>query len=82
MHIGRGELFFYENLILLSESIRKYFVGYYGYKILNDSIELNIGKVDSIPISYLYINKTYSLKLFEKLLNSLHQINSVKLDNK
>jgi len=79
--IGRGELFFYENLELLEDK-QKFFVNYYGYKILNDSIELNIGKVDSIPISYLYINKTYSLKLFEKLLNSLHQIHSIKLDNK
>jgi capsule biosynthesis phosphatase len=79
-HIGKGELFFYENLELLRDG-RKYFVNYYGYKILNDSIELNISKVDGIPISYLYINKTYSLKLFDKLLNSLKEIHSIKLDN-
>jgi len=79
--IGRGELFFYENIELLNETVRKYFVNYYGYKIINDSIELNIGKVDGIPISYLYINKTYSLKLFEKLLFSLKEIHSIKLNN-
>ena len=79
--IGKGELFFYENLSLLGDC-KKYFVNYYGYKILNDSIELNIGKVDGIPISYLYINKTYSLKLFDKLVNSLKEIHSIKLDNK
>ena len=79
--IGKGELFFYENINLLNETMRKYFVNYYGYKILNDSIELNIGKVDGIPISYLYINKTYSLKLFDKLLCSLKEIHNIKLDN-
>jgi capsule biosynthesis phosphatase len=81
-YIGKGELFFYENINLLSETVQKYFVGYYGYKILNESIELNIAKIDGIPISYLYINKTYSLKLFDKLLYSLKEIHSIQLDNK
>jgi thiamine kinase-like enzyme len=39
-------------------------------------------KFNSIPISYLYINKTYNLKLFEELLNKLHSIHQIEFDNK
>lgn len=78
-HIGKGELYFYENLDKLGE-LQKYFVQYNGYT-LNNQIELNLEKINGIPISYLYINKTYSLKLFKKLLESLKEIHSIKLDN-
>jgi capsule biosynthesis phosphatase len=77
--IGKGELFFYENLNLLKEN-KKYFPEYFGYKINND-IQLKIEKINSIPISYLYINNTYSIKLFKNLLEILKNIHSIKLDN-
>lgn len=78
-HIGKGELYFYENISLL-ETKQKYFVKYGGYT-LNNHIELNLEKINGIPISYLYINQTYSLKLFKKLLDSLKEIHQIKLDN-
>ena len=78
-HIGRGELYFYENIGKLGE-LQKYFVQYSGYT-LNNQIELNLEKINGIPISYLYINQTYSLKLFKKLLESLKEIHEIKLDN-
>ena len=77
--IGKGELYFYENLYRLEE-LQKYFVQYSGYT-LNNQLELNLEKINGIPISYLYINKTYSLKLFKELLESLKDIHSIKLDN-
>jgi len=77
--IGRGELYFYENLHLLGD-LQKYFVKYNGYT-LNNHIELNLEKINGIPISYLYINQTYSIKLFKKLLESLKEIHEIKLDN-
>jgi capsule biosynthesis phosphatase len=83
-NIGRGELFFYENLkgIKDLENIRELFVSYYGYNMSSiDSIDLNLEKINGIPVSYLYINKTYSLKLFKQLLNNLKEIHSIKLDN-
>jgi capsule biosynthesis phosphatase len=78
-HIGRGELYFYENLGKLGD-LQKYFVQYSGYT-LNNQIELNLEKINGIPISYLYINQTYSIKLFKKLLESLKEIHEIKLDN-
>ena len=79
LEIGKGELFYYENMKCLNECI-KYFVKYYGYKI-NSNIELKLEKINGIPISYLYINNTYSLKLFDKLLKSLQEIHSICNDN-
>ncbi len=79
--IGKGELYFYENLELLGEC-NKYFVKYFGY-IINDysRMEIKMEKINGIPLSYLYINETYSIKLFEKLLNSLKEIHSIKKNN-
>ena len=77
--IGKGELYFYENMGKLGE-LQKYFVKYSGYT-LNNHIELNLEKINGIPVSYLYINQTYSLKLFKKLLDSLKEIHQIKLDN-
>ena len=79
LEIGKGELFYYENMKFLKECT-KYFVTYYGYKI-NSQIELKLEKINGIPISYLYINNTYSLTLFEKLLKSLQEIHSICNDN-
>ena len=83
---GLGELYFYENLQNLTEisSIKNYFVNYYGYNMhINSNIlELKLEKINCIPISFLYINKTYSLKLFDELLNRMHQMHQIKLDNK
>jgi capsule biosynthesis phosphatase len=78
-NIGRGELYFYENLYRLGD-LQKYFVKYNGYT-LNNHIELNLEKINGIPISYLYINQTYSIKLFKKLLDTLKEIHQIKLDN-
>jgi len=80
-NIGRGELFFYENLKKVQD-LETLFVNYYGYKVSGiDSIDLNLEKINGIPVAYLYINKTYSLKLFKQLLDNLKKIHSVKLDN-
>jgi len=83
-NIGRGELYFYENLKGIEdlENIKKLFVSYYGYNMSSvDSIDLNLEKINGIPVSYLYINKTYSLKLFKDLLGNLKKIHSIILDN-
>ena len=79
-NIGLGELYFYENINLLGE-LKNYFVEYYGYKI-GDHIEIKLEKINSIPVSYLYINRTYSIKLFDKLLGIIKQIHSIKIDTK
>jgi capsule biosynthesis phosphatase len=79
-NIGNGELYFYENINELKEN-QKYFVKYYGYK-MSDTIDLKLEKINGIPIAYLYINKTYSIKLFEELLRSINDIHKIKLDNK
>jgi capsule biosynthesis phosphatase len=78
-NIGQGEIYFYENLNLLGEC-KKHFVKYYGY-ILGDELEIHIEKINGIPISYLYINQTFSIKLFEKLLNSIKEIHSISDKN-
>lgn len=79
--IGKGELHFYENLDLLCDC-KKYFVKYFGYTI-NDykKMEIKIEKINGIPLSYLYINQTFSIKLFDKLLNSLKEIHAIKTNN-
>ena len=79
-NIGSGELYFYENMNELKEN-EKYFVKYYGYK-MSETIDLKLEKINGIPIAYLYINKTYSIKLFEELLKSIQKIHEIKLDNK
>jgi capsule biosynthesis phosphatase len=79
--IGKGELYFYENLEILGEC-KKYFVKYFGYTINDYSkMEIKIEKINGIPLSYLYINHTFSIKLFEKLLNSLKEIHDIKKNN-
>jgi hypothetical protein len=81
-----GELYFYENLQNLTEisSIQNYFVKYYGYNMHIDKnqIELKLEKMNSIPISFLYINKTYSLKLFDELLQKMKVMHQIGIDNK
>lgn len=79
-NIGSGELYFYENINELKEN-QKYFVKYFGYK-MNDTIDIKLEKINGIPIAYLYINKTYSIKLFEELLRSIERIHEIKIDNK
>jgi len=44
-------------------------------------MEIKIEKINGIPLSYLYINQTFSIKLFEKLLNSLKEIHDIKKNN-
>jgi len=77
--IGMGELHFYENIVLLGD-YKKYFANYYGYKI-NDNIEIKMEKINGIPLSYLYINQTFSIKLFEELLNTIKNIHSIQINN-
>jgi len=80
---GVGELYFYENLNELP-SIQNYFVKYFGYNmhINTNMIELKLEKINSIPVSYLYVNKTYSLKLFDELLNKIKVMHEIKINNK
>jgi len=77
---GSGELFFYENLHQIP-LLKDYFVKYYGYKLNINQIELKLEKINGIPISYLYMNKTYSLKLFDELLNNINMFHEIKLNN-
>ena len=83
---GMGELYFYENINNLTEilSIKNYFVKYYGYNMHIDKnqIELKLEKINSIPIAFLYINKTFSIKLFDELLNKMKIMHQMQLDNK
>jgi hypothetical protein len=78
-----GELYFYENIHQLTE-IQNYFVKYYGYNMHIDKnqIELKLEKINSIPVSFLYINKTFSLKLFEELLQKMKVMHQLEIDNK
>jgi capsule biosynthesis phosphatase len=84
--IGAGELFFYESLqhvnVLRSHECRQYFVKYFGYTVTDHHIDLKLEKINGIPLAYLYINQTFSLKLLRKLLSIVHKLHSIHLHDR
>jgi len=75
----RGELYFYQEVSKMSETIRGFFPGLLGHRQIDAfSTEIMIEHVNGIPLYFLYANETLTTDILDKcfsLLDQLHKYN-------
>ena len=69
----KGELYFYQNI---PTEITSYFPKLINYNKINDQIELELEYIQGIPLYHLYKSETFTMKIIDKLFDTLVHLHS------